>query len=185
MLSFRLSRLPLPTIPGDATDLRRENSTIESVAVLRRAAIADQFLTGLLGGTALAIGGAAVLLATGGISERVLTVVLGLICLLRARLFTGRGQRAMLLAAGGAAALALLARFALDADGLGRVVGVALPAALIGVVLFVLATTLPGRRYAPPWSRTADVLETLLVLSVIPLALAVMGVYGQIRTAVS
>ncbi len=43
---------------------------------------------------------------------------------------------------------------------------------------------LPGRRYAPPWSRTADILETLLVLSVIPLALAVMGVYGEIRLAV-
>ena len=60
-----------------------------------------------------------------------------------------------------------------------------LAAAVLLVLLFVLATTLPGRRYAPPWSRSADVLESLLVLSVIPLALAVMGVYGQIRTAVS
>ena len=49
------------------------------------------------------------------------------------------------------------------------------------LVLLALAVMLPGRRYAPPWSRAADILETLLVLSVIPLALGVMGVYGALR----
>lgn len=185
ILSFRLSRLPLPSIPGDAGDLRRDNSSIDSRAVLRQASIADQFLTGLLGGVATAIGGAAVLLATGGISERVLAAVLGVICLLRARLFSGRGQRSMLLAAGAAAGAALLLVTATRVDDTARIVAVAAPAAVVAIVLLSLAALLPGRRYAPPWSRTADVLETLLVLSVIPLALAVMGVYGRIRLAVS
>ncbi len=176
--------MPLPSIPGDAGDLRRDNSTIDSHAVLRQASIADQFLTGLLGGVATAIGGSAVLLATGGTSERVLAAVLGAICLLRGRLFSGRGQRGILLAAGAAAGAALLTVTATRVDGTGRIIGVAATAAVAAVVLLSLAAILPGRRYAPPWSRTADILETLLVLSVIPLALAVMGVYGDIRLAV-
>jgi hypothetical protein len=53
------------------------------------------------------------------------------------------------------------------------------------LLLSGLAVSLPGRRFAPPISRAADVIEALLVLSVIPLALAVMGVYGAIRGAVS
>jgi hypothetical protein len=52
---------------------------------------------------------------------------------------------------------------------------------VVAAVLFAGAVTLPGRRYAPPVSRAADLLESALVLSVIPLALAVMGVYGAAR----
>ena len=64
-----------------------------------------------------------------------------------------------------------------DARGYGAII----PAIAVGVVLLGLAVALPGRRWTPPWGRTADIVETLLVLSVIPLALAVMGVYGALR----
>jgi type VII secretion integral membrane protein EccD len=184
-LSFKLSRLPLPSIPTDAADLRRETGTIDANRILGQAVRADQVLTGLVGGVALAIAGAAVLLATGGVSERVLAVVLALICLLRARLFSGRGQRAFLLTAGGAALLAVLVAGVADQHGLARLMAFAIPAVAAAIVLFALAVALPGRRYAPPWSRSADIVESLLVLSVIPLALAVMGVYGAIRVASS
>jgi type VII secretion integral membrane protein EccD len=184
-LSFKLSRLPLPSIPTDAADLRRETGTIDANRILGQAVRADQVLTGLVGGVALAIAGAAVLLATGGVSERVLAVVLALICLLRGRLFSGRGQRAFLLTAGGAALLAVLVAGVADQHGLARLMAFAIPAVASAIVLFALAVALPGRRYAPPWSRSADIVESLLVLSVIPLALAVMGVYGAIRVASS
>jgi ESX secretion system protein EccD len=184
-LSFKLSRLPLPTIPTDATDLRRETGTIDATRILGQAVRADQILTGLVAGVALAIAGAGVLLATGGASERVLALVLGCICLLRARLFSGRGQRVVLLLAGAAPLLAVLVAAVADAHGVVRLIAFAVPAVILAVVLFAGAVALPGRRYAPPWSRSADIAESLLVLSVIPLALAVMGVYGAIRVAVS
>ncbi|PZS18170.1 MAG: type VII secretion integral membrane protein EccD [Pseudonocardiales bacterium] len=184
-LSFKLSRLPLPTIPTDAADLRRDTGTIDAHRILGQAVRADQFLTGLVGGVAFAIAGAAVLLSNGGTSERILAVVLGLICLLRARLFTGRGQRVLLLTAGAGALLAVVVTGTADAHGLARVLVFVLPALLVALVLVALSVVLPDRRYAPPWSRSADVLESLLVLSVIPLALAVMGVYGAIRVATS
>jgi type VII secretion integral membrane protein EccD len=184
-LSFKLSRLPLPSIPTDAADLRRDTGTIDAQRILGQAVRADQYLTGLAGGVGLAIAGAAVLLATGGVSERVLALVLGVICLLRARLFTGRGQRVLLLTASATALLAVLVAVTVDTHGVTRVLILVTPAIVLAVVLFALGVVLPARRYAPPWSRAADILESLLVLSVIPLALAVVGVYGGIRVAVS
>jgi len=181
-LAFRLSRLPLPAIPTDAADLRRDPGTLDARSVLAHAVRADQYLTGLVGGVALAIAGAAVVASAHGVSERVLAAVLGVICLLRARLFTGRSQRALLLVSGSAALVAVAVAGVLSAHGLVRTVGFAAPAVVVAVVLFALAVGLPGRRYAPPVSRAADVVESLLVLSVIPLALAVMGVYGAVRT---
>lgn len=180
-LSFKLSRLPLPAIPQDAADLRRDTATVNSHQILGQAVRADQFLTGLVGGVSIAIAGAAVLISDAGVSERILAIVLGVICLLRARLFSGRGQRVLLLVSGAIALLAVLVSAALDAHGNVRILAFAVPAVTLAVVLFALAVTLPGRRYAPPVSRAADVLESLLVLSVIPLALAVMGVYGAAR----
>lgn len=183
ILSFRLSRLPLPNIPTDVTDLRRDTGTVDVPVVLRQATRADQCLTGLVGGVAIAVAGGAAVLAVDGVSERLLALVLAAICLLRARLFTGRGQRALLLAAGGSAALAVLVAGSADVASSTRLLALVAPALVAGVVLLTMAVALPGRRYAPPWSRAADVLETLLVLSVVPLALAVMGVYGAVRGA--
>lgn len=184
-VAFRLSRLPLPTIPADAADLRRDTGQLDATQVLRQAARADQFLTGLVGGVAIAVGGAAIVLTIGGVSENILAVVLGAICLLRARLFTGRAQRALLLTGGAMALLAAAISWTLALDPATRILGAAVPLIVLAVALVAGAVVLPGRRYTPPWSRTADVLESLLVLSVIPLALAVMGVYGAIRLAVS
>ncbi|MEO8888632.1 MAG: type VII secretion integral membrane protein EccD [Jatrophihabitantaceae bacterium] len=184
MLAFRLSRLPLPTIPSDAADLRRDEGTVDAVQILRQATLADQFLGGLLGGVALATAGSAVLLAAGGMSARILAGVLGVICLLRGRLFAGRAQRIWLLAAGAVALAAVLVFRAAALASHARILAIAAPAVVLAVILLALAVVLPGRRYSPPWSRTADIIESLLVLSVIPLALAVMGVYGAVRTAV-
>ncbi len=184
-LSFRLARLPLPAIPLDAADLRRETGSIDARDILGRAVRADEFLTGLSGGVALAIAGSALLLSGTGTSERVLAIVLGLICLLRARLFTGAAQRVLLLASGSIALLAVLVSATYDAEGLHRILAFVVPSMVLALILLGLAVTLPGRRYSPPLSRAADILEGLLVLSVIPLALGVMGVYGAIRQASS
>lgn len=184
MLSFRLSRLPLPTIPADAADLRRDEGTVDAARILRQAILADRFLGGLVGGVALAIAGSAIVLAAGNTSARILAAVLGTICLLRGRLFSGRGQRAWLLVSGVVCLAAVAISRAIELDHDARILQIGTPVAVLAIVLFALAVTLPGRRYTPPWSRAGDVLETLLVLSVIPLALTVMGVYGAVRTGI-
>jgi type VII secretion integral membrane protein EccD len=184
MLSFRLSRLPLPSIPADAADLRRDQGTVDATRILRQATLADQFLGGLVGGASLAVAGSAVALSASDTSARALAAVLGAICFMRARLFTGRGQRTWLLVSGSIAIAAVLVFRAVQLHSDARVLAVAAPAAVLAIVLFAFAVVLPGRQFTPPWSRAADAFETVLVLSVIPLALAVMGVYGSIRTGV-
>jgi putative effector of murein hydrolase LrgA (UPF0299 family) len=81
--------------------------------------------------------------------------------------------------------MAVLVSAAYQSEGLTRVLAFVVPAMVLALILFGLAVTLPGRRYTPPLARAADIVEGLLVLSVIPLALAVMGVYGAIRQAAS
>ncbi|MCW2595163.1 MAG: hypothetical protein JWP39_1051, partial [Jatrophihabitans sp.] len=94
---------------------------------------------------------------------------------------SGRGQRVLLLTSGGLALLAVLVSGLIDAHGTAGILAYSLGAVVTAMILFALAVTLPDRRYAPPWARAADLLESLLVLSVIPLALGVMGVYGAVR----
>ncbi len=181
MLAFRLSRIPLPSIPSNAEDLRRDSSKIAGATVLDQAVRADQYLTGLTSATAITIAASGALLATGGVSDRILAGVLGAICVLRARLFTGRGQRSAMLIAGGVAGMALLVTRAVATHGLTRVLVFLIPAAVLAAVFLVFAVALPDRRLAPTWARFADVVESMLILSVIPLALGVIGVYGAVR----
>jgi type VII secretion integral membrane protein EccD len=185
ILSFRLSRLELPLVPANAEDLRRDDGTVNSLVVLRQAARADQFLTGLVSGVAIAIAACAVLLASSDTTGKALATVLALVVLLRARLYTGRGQRGALLIGGLVALLAVATSIAVQLDPTPRLLALAIPAVLLSVVVFLLSDWLPGRRLAPPWGRAADLLESALVLAVIPLALAVMGVYGAIKDLTS
>jgi hypothetical protein len=99
----------------------------------------------------------------------------------RARLFTGMVHRWSMLLAGWGSALAVWAGVAMDSDPLIRLLAVVLPACVVVLVLLALVVVLPGRRYTPPSSRAADVIEALLILSVLPLILAIIGVYGRVR----
>ena len=181
VLAFRLSRLPLPSIPASADDLRRETGKVEGATVLDQAVRADQYLTGLVAATAIALAASSIVLATGGVSQRVLTAVLGAICLLRGRLYTGRGQRAAMLIAGGVSGLALLVTRAAATHEVARVLVFVVPAIALAALCLVFAVVLPDRRLAPTWARFADVIESMLILSVIPIALGVVGVYGAVR----
>jgi type VII secretion integral membrane protein EccD len=184
MVAFKLSRLALPYVATGAADLRADRSKIDSRRVLGQAARADQYMTGIVVALATALGASAVVLAGDGTSATILAAVLAGTCLLRARLFTGRAQRAAMLLASALAASAVLASLAADGDELLRLLAVALPVAVVGLAMLGLVVVLPGRRYAPPSGRAADVIETLLVLSVLPLILGVIGVYGEIRDLV-
>lgn len=185
ILAFRLSRLELPLVPASAEDLRRDTSTVDSLAVLRQAGRADQFLTGLVAGMAAAVASATLLLVSSDTTGQVLAGVLAVILLLRARLYSGRAQRGALLVAGGAGLVALAVSVAVELSPTTRLLALAIPAVVVAGVVLVLSEWLPGRRLAPPWGRAADLLETALVLAVVPLALAVMGVYGAIKDLTS
>lgn len=184
VVAFRMSRLDLPNVPTGAADLRSETAQVDGTRVLRQAVLADQYMTGIVTALAAVLGGAALLLAGGDWVQVVLAGVLGGIAAMRARLFTGRAQRLSMLVAAAVATLAVLGGVATSLESSGARVAVVLVVAVVALATFWLVVVLPGRRYTPPASRAADVVEALLVLSVLPLILGIMGVYGRVRELV-
>ena len=94
------------------------------------------------------------------------------------RLFVTSRHRVPVLAAG------LLGGAALGVDLLAGT-GDALPVVIAVAVLVALVTVVAGARYAdrppsPYLGRAADIVDALIVVSVIPVACAVTGLYGAV-----
>ncbi len=179
-LTIQLSKLPLPQVPSSAKDLQEDSGFPDFAAIERRAGIAHEYMTGLIigCGAVAAVGG--VLAAAGGVSGAILAVVVATVLLLRARSYANGTQAVALLVAGLLAAAGLAAAAMMVATPLVRLVlfggFVALAAAAI-----VFGVVLPTRRFSPPLRRSVDIIEAVLIASVLPLALAVMDLYQIFR----
>jgi type VII secretion integral membrane protein EccD len=169
LLAVRLGSLPVPVLAPGQSD--RPDRARVYAAVVRT----DEILTGLLLGVAAAGTAAAMPLAgSGGAAGRLLVGVAAAGFLVRARLFPAVRQRLPLLVAGAGTAGALLART---------------PAALTvvaGALALAMLALAAGVRYrdrspGPYLGRAADLLDALCVICVIPLACAVLGLYGALR----
>lgn len=182
MLAFRMADLPLPFIPMNADDLRRDTYDVPGPAVLRKTLVADRFVTGMAGGSAGLIIACQLLLFTEPFGTAPwLIAVVSTALLLRARLFFGRVQRIWLLAAGCAGFALLAVQIALHHDQGPKLLAVALPLIVLAGIVVAVGVNLPGKRPSPFWGRMSDIFEGLLVVSVVPLALAVLGLYGYVR----
>jgi type VII secretion integral membrane protein EccD len=183
MLAYRMARLPIPTVPTDPEELRADATTVDGQRVLAQSRRADEFLTAMLGWVAAVGLGAAVVLAIGRtVADLILCSVLALLLLIRARWFRGLGQRLPLLIAGSAAlgAVALAGFLATAAmQRLTLVLGTLIALAVISVGYGLAGA---GRRISPVWARVLDIVETVLIVSVVPLALWVCDLYGWVRS---
>lgn len=182
MFAYRLGRLPVPTVPTDRAALTGDAETVDGADVLNRAERADGYLAALLGALAAVTAGGAVVMSPDGTGGLALCAVLGLLLLARARWFIGRVQRLPLIAGGGAAVAAALVAAFTEADATMRLT------AILGIVLVVAAVSVGfgmtgGRRPTSPIpGRILDIVEVLLIISVIPLVLWVSGLYAWVRS---
>ncbi|WP_433687863.1 type VII secretion integral membrane protein EccD [Micromonospora carbonacea] len=181
MAAYRLARLPVPSIPTGPDDLKTDTETVDGRSVLRRSERADEFLTGLLWTVALLVlGGEVVLALDGRLPAVLLCLVLALLSLLRARPFLGRAQRVPVLLAGGLG-LGLTAAATFAAGGAAVRLGVVLGGLVVAaVVSLIYGLTVAGKRISPVWGRLLDIVEVLLIISLVPLAVWVCGLYGWI-----
>ena len=123
--------------------------------------------------TALAVRGA-------GWAAPSLTAALAVLLLLHSRAVGSIPQR-LALVLPGTYGLALPVGFlAPDLTAGGRLLLLAGLLAL-GAALAIAAWTVPGRRMLPYWGRAADLLHTAVAITVVPLALQVLGVYHALR----
>jgi type VII secretion integral membrane protein EccD len=185
LLAIRFGKLPMPaiTLPSDLSaggqGLQPQPDRERVFAAVGRT---DDMLTGmLLGLCAAGVGSAVVLARDGDLSAMLLIGVASAALLLRARLFVTIRQRLPLIVAG-VAGLALLVTALLVGHG-----GAVPLAGAFGVVLLAILVAIAGARYAerppsPYLGRAADLLDALCVVSVLPIACAVLGLYGLART---
>ncbi|MDT0344219.1 type VII secretion integral membrane protein EccD [Streptomyces litchfieldiae] len=182
-VALRVARIPPPRVAGSAEDLETLPSQLVHNQLTARVDRARRLLSGLLAGSHLVAGGGTLILfATAELWPCALGTALLLLTLLRARLFKETAQAALslttaLLALAGAAAFLLTAH-------LGETVpllAVALPTALVTALIAGAVALFAGRQQpSPRLSRALDLVETTLLLTVVPLALAVWEVYSAL-----
>jgi type VII secretion integral membrane protein EccD len=177
------ARLPVPDLAGQTASMLAARPVPTRDEVSPAVARATELLTGLLLATAVAgvPVAAFLLLADRSVAARLLVASAAAAMLLRARLFPVPGQRIPLLA-GGAATAVVLAVGA--ASGLGpgwpRLL---LAVAVVAVGAAVLVVTLLPRPsgWPPRLGRAADLLDVVAIMALIPLACAVVGIFGTIQ----
>ncbi|MET9608628.1 type VII secretion integral membrane protein EccD [Streptomyces sp. NPDC006512] len=174
---------------------------LDADLIAARARRGHETLLGLVGGcAAVAVGSAAVLGFSGGTWGRLLALATGLALLLRARLFRRTPQVVCALAAGLAAIGLLVLGLALHApDGLPpeithrhdhaatglRTLWLSAAVAAGAALLTGIALVIPRKGLSPFWGRLLDLTEAAVLLSLVPLTLAVLDVYGRARSLTS
>jgi type VII secretion integral membrane protein EccD len=110
-----------------------------------------------------------------------LAVVATLVLLLRARTYANGSQAIALLGTGMLAIAGIMAGWLLGASPGDRLLWVFSTLVLIGAAALVLGVIFPEQRFSPPLRRTVEIFEAICIAVVLPLALAVMGLYSTLR----
>ncbi|MEV5544425.1 type VII secretion integral membrane protein EccD [Saccharopolyspora shandongensis] len=179
-LAFRVAGLRMPPLPTNSEQLQEGIEPHPSRNVLDRTEVADNYMTALY----LAVGLVCAAAITGLLTEPdwstyTMAGVLSAVLLLHGRDVGGIWHRLSVVIPGAFGCTVLVLVLA-QQDLFGRLllfVGVA----LLGVALMVAGWVVPGKRMVPYWGRAADILHVLLAVSLLPLMLTVLGVFGLIR----
>ncbi|SDY12733.1 type VII secretion integral membrane protein EccD [Micromonospora pattaloongensis] len=193
LLAIRLGKLPMPpiTLPtgaaaegfgaGDAGSADGARERPERGRVYAAVARTEELLTGMLTGHAvLATAAALVLVTAGGLAGPLLAAVSSVALLLRSRLFVTLRQRVPMVAAG-LAGLAVLGVTVAARGGDAVLLGFTVGGVLLALLTVATGATYSRRPPSPYLGRAADVVDTLMVVSVVPVACAVLGLYARAR----
>ncbi len=206
-LSARFARLPIgyaaprtPSMDFDA-DEQPEVQPLEAERIALQARRGHEMLLGLVGGcAAVVVASAAVLGFAGNVWGQWLALSAGLAMLLRARLFRYTSQVACTLVAGLAAICLLILGLSLnppadllrellvhgDRGGLNvRAIWLTAAVALGVALITAVGLIIPRKGLSPFWGRLLDIVEGAVLLSLVPLCLAVLDVYSAARSLTS
>ncbi|PRX43975.1 type VII secretion integral membrane protein EccD [Prauserella shujinwangii] len=177
-----LAKLPLPNVPGTAEELKEDSGFPDYASIERRTSVAHNYMTGLLIGCGAVTAVAAIITATApGIFGVLTAAIATLVLLLRARTYANGGQAVALLTTGMVSAGGILLGWMWTAGPLDRVIWVFGALVLVGAGALVVGVIFPNQRFSPPMRRTVEIIEAICIATVLPLALAVMGLYSTLR----
>ncbi|WP_307624257.1 type VII secretion integral membrane protein EccD [Streptomyces sp. V3I7] len=204
--SARFAKLPIGfRSPEDLARARREgvDGDLEAVDIQRIVAQTSrghELLLGLVGGCAAVVIG-----ASGGVLgfsdsgwAQMLALCTGLAAMLRARLFRYTAQVTCLFVAGVGTLALLVLGLAISPPAeivkellMGNSGPVDLRTLWLGasvaagvLLLIAIALIVPQKGLSPFWGRMLDLADSLVLLSLIPVCLAVLDIYGRVRGGV-
>ncbi|WP_460073587.1 type VII secretion integral membrane protein EccD [Streptomyces sp. YKOK-I1] len=202
-LSMRFARLPIGFEPpnsargGFDSGESVSQEPVDADRIAAQARRGHELLVGLVGGCALVSVGASIVLGfSDNVWAQLLALATGVAMLMRAHLFRYTAQVGATLAAGLAALVFLGLGLALnpppeywrdallgDTTGLNmRSVWLAAAVAAGTAVVTAIGLIAPRRGVTPFWGRFLEIAESFVLLTLIPLALAVFDVYSQVRS---
>ncbi|MGW2560143.1 type VII secretion integral membrane protein EccD [Streptomyces sp. NPDC001514] len=209
-LSARFARLPIGyASPRSATDddfhadphETPEAQPVDAERIALQARRGHEMLLGLVGGcAAVVVGSAAVLGFAGNVWGQFLALAAGLAMLLRARLFRYTSQVACVMVAGTAAIALLVLGLSLnpptdlvkdllifgDRGGLDiRTIWLTAAVAAGAALFTAIGLVIPKKGLSPFWGRLLDLAEGAVLLSLVPLCLAVLDVFDAARSLTS
>ncbi|MGW2205317.1 type VII secretion integral membrane protein EccD [Streptomyces sp. NPDC001774] len=210
-LSARFARLPIGyASPRSAADddfhadparAADEAQPVDGERIALQARRGHEMLLGLVGGcAAVVVGSAAVLGFAGNVWGQLLALAAGLAMLLRARLFRYTSQVACVLVAGIAAISLLILGLSLnppvdlvkdlliygDRGGLDiRTIWLTAAVAAGAALVTAIGLIIPRKGLSPFWGRLLDLTEGFVLLSLVPLCLAVLDVFMAARSLTS
>jgi type VII secretion integral membrane protein EccD len=210
-MSARFARLPIgyrsPDQIAQGRDYDRrsgapEEESVDFQRIGAQARRGHELLLGLVAGcAALVVGAAGVVLGfSDNVWAQLLALSAGVATLLRARLFDYTSQVACLLIAGLATILLLILGIALDPPvealqslykegDVGplniRTVWFTGSIALGAALLLAVGLIVPRKGLSPFWGRMLDIFDGVVLLSLVPLCLAVLDVYASARSLTS
>ncbi len=194
LLAIRLGKMPTPPVSlpvgndgndgftaartaGESKSVRDRPDRRKVFAAVTRT---EELLAGLLlGHTVLAIGGFVVLATADTQSARILLAVSAAALLVRSRLFVTLRQRVPLVVSGLVGVTALGVDLLTRADSSTRPI-IATVALAIALVTIAAGATYSTRPPSPYLGRAADLIDSVIVVSVIPVACAVVGLYTAV-----
>jgi type VII secretion integral membrane protein EccD len=180
-VGLRLSGLRLPVLPGNSEQLQEDIEPHEAEGVIVRSAITNQYVTSLY----VALGAVYIGCLTGIVTApssatRALLVVLGLLAVMHGRSFGSVPQRFAMVLPGMYGLVLFTISLAVAVSGTARLAVVAV-LLLLAAGLAIASWTVPGRRMLPHWGHIANLVHTLLAISVVPLMLLMFGVFSFLR----
>jgi type VII secretion integral membrane protein EccD len=197
-LSLRIMRFPMPQLVDGAPQVTSgaqkaslpagNDDPVDTAEIERRTQRGHELLTGLTAACMLTILLSSLILAfstdgrSGGVWAQCLGGVLGLAALSRARLFRRAGQVGTLVWGGVATVAALFVGVGIHVSITARQTWFFGAVLAAGLIMLAVGLALPNRSLSPRWARTVDLLDGLLLASVIPVLLGVLNVYGTVQS---
>lgn len=182
-LSMKFSKLPMPELPQSAKELVKDTPNPPKEEVFTKVLRADEMLTGLILGMSITTVVCMYVVDRDGIpaAAPMLVGIVGAVYLLRARLFPAVRQRVPLMGTGIVGTIftviGFIGLFGESLYLLGLLVMV-LPLVLLGVSSGLVYSK---RTPSPYIGRIADIVDALLITSVVPVAVTAIGLFSWFR----